>query len=63
MTRAIVPDDLFRFRFVVAADLSPDATRVVFAQTRIAPGKRKRKRTSNTATSTSSTSRRGQPAG
>jgi dipeptidyl aminopeptidase/acylaminoacyl peptidase len=39
MTRAIVPDDLFRFRFVVGADLSPDATRVVFAQTRIAPGK------------------------
>src|SRR5580765_850599 len=39
MTRAISPDDLFRFRFVVAADMSPDATRVVFAQTRIAPGK------------------------
>jgi dipeptidyl aminopeptidase/acylaminoacyl peptidase len=39
MTRAIAPDDLFRFRFVVAADLSPDATRVVFAQTRVAPGK------------------------
>jgi dipeptidyl aminopeptidase/acylaminoacyl peptidase len=38
MTRAIAPDDLFRFRFVVGADLSPDATRVVFAQTRIAPG-------------------------
>ena len=38
MTRAIAPEDLFRFRFVVAADLSPDGTRVVFAQTRIAPG-------------------------
>jgi dipeptidyl aminopeptidase/acylaminoacyl peptidase len=38
MTRPIAPEDLFRFRFVVAADLSPDATRVVFAQTRIAPG-------------------------
>jgi dipeptidyl aminopeptidase/acylaminoacyl peptidase len=38
MTRPIAPDDLFRFRFVVAADLSPDGTRVVFAQTRIAPG-------------------------
>ncbi len=40
MTRAIAPDDLFRFRFVVAADLSPDGTRVVFAQTRIAPGEK-----------------------
>jgi dipeptidyl aminopeptidase/acylaminoacyl peptidase len=39
MTRAIAPDDLFRFRFVVAADISQDATRVVFAQTRIVPGK------------------------
>ena len=39
MTRAIAPDDLFRFRFVAAADMSPDATHVVFAQTRIAPGK------------------------
>jgi dipeptidyl aminopeptidase/acylaminoacyl peptidase len=39
MTRAITPDDLFRFRFVVGADLSPDAMRVVFAQTRVAPGK------------------------
>jgi dipeptidyl aminopeptidase/acylaminoacyl peptidase len=38
MARSIVPDDLFRFRFVVAADLSADGTRVVFAQTRIAPG-------------------------
>src|SRR5215470_13877602 len=38
MTRAIAPEDLFRFRFVVAADLSPDGTQVVFAQTRIAPG-------------------------
>src|SRR5438046_7833132 len=38
MTRAIAPEDLFRFRFVVAADLSPDGSRVVFAQTRIAPG-------------------------
>ena len=38
MTRPIAPEDLFRFRFVVAADLSPDATRVVFAQTRIVPG-------------------------
>jgi dipeptidyl aminopeptidase/acylaminoacyl peptidase len=38
MTRPIAPEDLFRFRFVVAADLSPDGTRVVFAQTRIAPG-------------------------
>jgi dipeptidyl aminopeptidase/acylaminoacyl peptidase len=35
MTRPIAPDDLFRFRFPVAADLSPDATRVVFAQTRV----------------------------
>ena len=40
MTRAIAPDDLFRFRFVVAADLSPDGTRVVFAQTRVAPGEK-----------------------
>lgn len=38
MTRPIAPDDLFRFRFVVAADLSPDGTRVVFAQTRVAAG-------------------------
>lgn len=38
MTRPIAPEDLFRFRFVVGADLSPDGTRVVFAQTRIAPG-------------------------
>lgn len=38
MARPIVPEDLFRFRFVVGADLSPDGTRVVFAQTRIAPG-------------------------
>jgi len=38
MTRPIAPEDLFRFRFVVAADLSPDGSRVVFAQTRIAPG-------------------------
>jgi dipeptidyl aminopeptidase/acylaminoacyl peptidase len=38
MTRPIAPEDLFRFRFVVAADLSPDGTRVVFAQTRIAAG-------------------------
>jgi dipeptidyl aminopeptidase/acylaminoacyl peptidase len=38
MTRPIAPDDLFRFRFVVAADLAADGTRVVFAQTRIAPG-------------------------
>ncbi len=38
MTRPIAPEDLFRFRFVVAADLSPDGTRVVFAQTRIVPG-------------------------
>jgi dipeptidyl aminopeptidase/acylaminoacyl peptidase len=40
MTRAIAPDDLFRFRFVVAADLSADGIRVVFAQTRIAPGEK-----------------------
>src|SRR6188472_2880888 len=39
MTRPIALEDLFRFRFVVAADLSPDATQVVFAQTRITPGK------------------------
>jgi dipeptidyl aminopeptidase/acylaminoacyl peptidase len=39
MTRPIAPEDLFRFRFVVAADLSPDGTQVVFARTRIAPGK------------------------
>ena len=38
MTRPVAPEDLFRFRFVVAADLSPDGSRVVFAQTRIAPG-------------------------
>src|SRR4029079_8823412 len=38
MTRPIALEDLFRFRFVVAADLSPDATQVVFAQTRITPG-------------------------
>ena len=38
MPRPIAPEDLFRFRFVVGADLSPDAGRVVFAQTRIAPG-------------------------
>lgn len=38
MTRPIATEDLFRFRFVVAADLSPDGARVVFAQTRIAPG-------------------------
>ena len=40
MTRPIAPEDLFRFRFVVAADLSADGTRVVFAQTRIAPGEK-----------------------
>jgi dipeptidyl aminopeptidase/acylaminoacyl peptidase len=39
MPRPIAVEDLFSFRFVVAADLSPDGTRVVFAQTRIAPGK------------------------
>jgi dipeptidyl aminopeptidase/acylaminoacyl peptidase len=39
MTRPIAPDDLFRFQFLVAADLTPDAARVVFAQTRIEPGK------------------------
>ena len=38
MTRPIAPEDLFSFRFVVGADLSPDGTRVVFAQTRIVPG-------------------------
>ena len=38
MARPIVPEDLFSFRFVVGADLSTDGTRVVFAQTRIAPG-------------------------
>jgi dipeptidyl aminopeptidase/acylaminoacyl peptidase len=38
MTSPIAPEDLFRFRFVVAADLSPDGTRAVFAQTRVAPG-------------------------
>src|SRR5436190_24255031 len=38
MTRSIAPEDLFRFRFVVAAELSPDGSRIVFAQTRIAPG-------------------------
>lgn len=37
MARPIVPEDLFRFRFVVGADLSTDGSRVVFAQTRIAP--------------------------
>ena len=40
MTRPIAPEDLFRFRFVVAADLSADGSRVVFAQTRIAPGEK-----------------------
>ena len=40
MTRPIATEDLFRFRFVVGADLSPDGTRVVFAQTRIAPGEK-----------------------
>jgi dipeptidyl aminopeptidase/acylaminoacyl peptidase len=40
MTRPIAPDDLFRFRFVVAADLSADGTKVVFAQTRIGPGEK-----------------------
>jgi dipeptidyl aminopeptidase/acylaminoacyl peptidase len=40
MTRPIAPEDLFRFRFVVAADLSADGARVVFAQTRIAPGEK-----------------------
>jgi dipeptidyl aminopeptidase/acylaminoacyl peptidase len=40
MTRPIAPEDLFRFRFVVAADLAADGTRVVFAQTRIAPGEK-----------------------
>ena len=40
MTRPIEPEDLFRFRFIVAADLSPDGSRVVFAQTRIAPGEK-----------------------
>ena len=40
MTRPIAPEDLFSFRFVVAADLSADGTRVVFAQTRIAPGEK-----------------------
>ena len=39
MTRPIAPEDLFRFRFVVAADLSPDGSRVVFAQTRVEAGK------------------------
>jgi dipeptidyl aminopeptidase/acylaminoacyl peptidase len=38
MTRPIAPEDLFRFQFIVAADLSPDGGRVVFAQTRIVPG-------------------------
>ena len=38
MPRPIAVEDLFSFRFVIAADLSPDGTRVVFAQTRIAPG-------------------------
>ncbi len=40
MTRPTAPEDLFRFRFIVAADLSPDGTRVVFAQTRIEPGEK-----------------------
>ena len=40
MTRPIDPEDLFRFRFIVAADLAADGTRVVFAQTRIAPGEK-----------------------
>jgi dipeptidyl aminopeptidase/acylaminoacyl peptidase len=40
MTRPIGPEDLFRFRFIVAADLSPDGTRVVFAQTRIVAGEK-----------------------
>jgi dipeptidyl aminopeptidase/acylaminoacyl peptidase len=38
MPRPIAVEDLFSFRFVVAADLSPDGTQVVFAQTRIVPG-------------------------
>ena len=38
MTRPIAPEDLFRFRFIVAADLAADGTKVVFAQTRIEPG-------------------------
>src|SRR5437763_6169554 len=38
MTRPIAPEDLFRFRFVVGADLAADGSRVVFAQTRVAPG-------------------------
>ena len=38
MARPIALEDLFRLRFVAAADLSPDGTRVVFALTRIAPG-------------------------
>lgn len=38
MARPIAPEDLFRFRFMVGADLSADGARVVFAQTRIAPG-------------------------
>ncbi len=32
--RAIEPEDLFRFRFVTAADLSPDGGSIVFALTR-----------------------------
>ncbi|HKD93990.1 MAG TPA: S9 family peptidase [Gaiellaceae bacterium] len=40
MTRPIAPEDLFRFRFIVGADLAADGTRVVFAQTRIAPGEK-----------------------
>jgi dipeptidyl aminopeptidase/acylaminoacyl peptidase len=40
MSRSIAPEDLFRFRFVVAADLAPDGSRVVFAQTRIAAGEK-----------------------
>jgi dipeptidyl aminopeptidase/acylaminoacyl peptidase len=38
VARSIAPEDLFSFRFVVGADLSPDGTRVVFAQTRVVPG-------------------------
>jgi len=38
MTRAIVPDDLFHLGFLAGADLSPDGTRVVFAQTRVVRG-------------------------
>ncbi|GAB1823747.1 S9 family peptidase [Herbidospora sp. RD11066] len=35
MTRSINPEDLFRLRFLVGATLSPDGTRVVYAQTRV----------------------------